>query len=268
MTPGRHRKEAWSSKSRRPAVPDLLSYATILNIEGKDSIIFRMTENEKRGGVYGILAVAYVLIQYFWTVIITVYFKKSGMLEYVSSPSGFLPHFFSNLILSLPMGFVFIGSKLRYRQRFGEELDYVKTDRYAFTLLLTTLYTLMLPFSVVMVTPPTMGAYSWFYYLFFIAFFEEFLFRGLVPSFMERSGFPGFLVNTVPALLYGLYQTALPFARSGISTSVFVSVIPNIVLSVALHYLLLAAKKWSGAMWLPIILHAIIEDSLYIILHK
>lgn len=225
-------------------------------------------DKDKRGNIYGVLAIAYALIQYLWAVIVTVYFKRTGILEYVSSPAGYLPLFFSNFLLALPMGFVFIGSKLRYRRNFGEELDYVKTDRYTFTLLLTTLYTFMLPLSVVIQTPHTRGAYAWFYYLFFISFFEEFLYRGLIPTFMERSNFPKALVYTVPAILFGLYQTALPFGRNGVSMTVFLSTLPNIIISIALHYLLYAAKRWSGAMWLPIILHAIIEDAIYLIFIK
>ncbi len=238
-------------------------------MRGKESIIAPMDwDKDKRGNIYGVLAIAYALIQYLWAVIVTVYFKRVGILEYVSSPDGYLPLFFSNFILALPMGFVFLGSKLRYRRHFGEELDYVKTDRYTFTLLLTTLYTFMLPLSVVLLTPHTRGAYAWFYYLFFISFFEEFLYRGLVPTFMERSNFPKVLEYTLPAILFGLYQTALPFGRSGLSLSVFLDTLPNILISIALHYLLYAAKRWSGAMWLPIILHAIIEDAIYLIFAK
>ncbi len=220
---------------------------------------------DKSGVLYGFLAVIYAVIQYGWTATVTVYYREKGVLEFVSTTDGYLPLFFSNLLLSLPMAFVFIGSKMRYRRNFGEELEYVKTDRYVFTLLLTTIYTFMLPLGVVVSSSPTKGAYAWFYYIFFISFFEEFLYRGLIPTYMERSNLPKVLIYILPSLFYALYQTALPFGRSGFSVEVLITTVPNIVLSIALHYLLYAAKKWSGAMWLPIILHAIIEFSIYLV---
>ena len=222
-------------------------------------------KEEERSSLYGVLAVAYALIQYLWAVAVTVAFRRIGILEYVTSPEGYIPLFLANLILALPMALVFLGSTLRYRKSFGEKMDYVKTDRYTLTLILTTVYTFMLPLSAVLVTPATTGAYAWFYYLFFIAFFEEFLYRGLVVQFLEQSNFPRLLVYILPALLYGIYQTALPFGRSGLSFSVLLNALPDIVFSILVHYLLLAAKKWSGAMWLPIIIHAIVEEGSYLI---
>lgn len=222
-------------------------------------------DEEKKGSVFGILALGSALVQYVWAVIVTIYFKRKGMLEYVSSPDGYLPLFFSNLILSLPMLFVFVLTLIKYKQNFEEKMDYVKTDRYLLTLILTTVYTLMLPYASTTITPATHGAYAWFYYLFFIAFFEEFLYRSLIPNYMERSTFPKVLVYTLPALLYGLYQTALPFSRSGFSPKALLESLPDVVFSIALHYLLYALKKWSGAMWLPIIVHAILENGIYLI---
>lgn len=222
-------------------------------------------EEEKKESIFGILAIVAALIQYLWAVLVTVYFKRKGILEYVSSPDGYLPLFFSNLILALPMVFVFIITIVKYRRNFEDEMDYVKTDRYLLTLILTTIYSFMLPFAAVNVTPATHGAYAWFYYLFLISFFEEFLYRSLIPNYMERSTFPKVLVYTLPALLYGLYQTALPLSRSGFSLSSLMESLPDVLFSIALHYLLLALKKWSGAMWLPIITHAILDFGIYLI---
>ncbi len=237
-----------------------------MHIKEKILIISTMeTEKEKKGNIYGVLATAYALIQYLWAVVITVYYRRRGMLEYVTSPDGYIPLFLANLTLALPMLIVFLGAFARYRRRFGSEMDYVKTDRYTLTLILTTVYTFMLPLSVVLSPVPAKGVYSWFYYLFFIAFFEEFLYRGLVPNLLEKSNFPKWLKFTLPALLYGLYQTALPLGRSGLSLSVFISALPDIIFSLLMHNILYRAKRWSGAMWLPIIIHAILELALHLI---
>ena len=79
-------------------------------------------------------------------------------------------------------------------------------DRYILTLTITTIYAFLMPLSAEVIKPAARGAYTWFYYIFFIAFFEEFLYRGLLPSFLERSYFPRTVISIVPALMYGLYE--------------------------------------------------------------
>lgn len=224
-------------------------------------------EQDRKGNIYAYLAIAYALLQYIWSLVVTYSFRQEGIIEYVVSPLGYLPLFFTNLILSLPMLLIFLGSLLKYRSAFGKKLDYIKPDRYILTLTITTIYAFLMPLSAEVIKPAPRGAYTWFYYLFFIAFFEEFLYRGLLPSFLERSYFPRAIIVVVPALMYGLYQTALPFARYGFSMNVLLSCLPNVIISILLHYLLYAAKKWSGAMWLPIILHATFELSLFLLIH-
>lgn len=163
-------------------------------------------EQDRKGNIYAYLAIAYALLQYIWALVVTYSFGQEGIIEYVVSPLGYLPLFFTNLILSLPMLLIFLGSLLKYRSAFGQKLDYIKPDRYILTLTITTIYAFLMPLSAEVIKPAPRGAYTWFYYIFFIAFFEEFLYRGLLPSFLERSYFPRTVISIVPALMYGLYE--------------------------------------------------------------
>ena len=223
-------------------------------------------EEQKRKNTYAILGIFYSLVQYFWTYFVSVYLRNRGTLSSITSPLGFIPVFLFNLLIALPMIVVLIGTIIRYKRDFDDKLNYIKTDRYLFTLILTTVYALMLPLSTRLASSPRTGAFAWFYYLFFIAFLEEFLFRGLVPNLMERSSFPLFINVVVPAILYAAYQSALPFAQHGVSFATLYGILPDIIWSLAFHFALMAMKKWTGAMWLPIIVHAMSELSLYLIL--
>ncbi|MGN1163875.1 MAG: type II CAAX prenyl endopeptidase Rce1 family protein [Candidatus Ornithospirochaeta sp.] len=221
-------------------------------------------KEQTRKNTYAILGICYTFMQYFWTFFVSIYLRNRGTLSEITSPLGFIPVFLFNLLIAIPMIAVLIGTIIRYKRDFDDKLNYIKTDRYLITLILTTLYALMLPLSTRVAKTPRTGAFAWFYYLFFIAFLEEFLYRGLVPNLMERSSFPKALKALVPALLYGIYQSALPFAQHGISLDTLIGILPDMVWSVVFHFVLMAMKKWTGAMWLPIIVHAIFDLSLYL----
>ena len=221
--------------------------------------------SEKRGNVFALLGILYALLQYIWTYFISLKLKNSGTLASVTSPYGYLPMLFFNFIIALPMIIVFIGSIARYRRDFDDKLWYIKTDRYLLTMILTTIYALMYPMATRVAETPRSGAMAWIYYLVFIAFLEEFLYRGLVPTLVDRSNLPRLLKLIIPALVYGISQSALPFAKYGINRSTLLLAMPDIVWSTIFHFALLSMKKWSGAMWLPIIVHAIVDLSFYFI---
>ena len=86
---------------------------------------------------------------------------------------------------------------------------------------------------------------------------------GLFVKFINQSVY---LIALIPAIIYGLYQSALPFAQFGISLETMKLILPDILWSTLFHFVLIAMKKWTGAMWLPIIVHAIIELSIYLVI--
>lgn len=223
-----------------------------------------MEKNEKNN-LYALLGILYAFFQYIWTYFFSTYLKVKGTLSQITSPYGFLPVFVFNLILAIPMIIVFIGTLIRYRRDFDDKMMYIKTERYTLTLILSTIYALMLPLATRLSSTPRTGAMAWIYYLVFISFFEEFLYRGLVPTLMERSNFPSWVKGLIPALVYGIYQSALPFAQNGFNLDTVIKVLPNVVFSTLFHFALMIMKNWSGAMWLPIVAHAIIELSFYLI---
>ena len=177
------------------------------------------TIQEKKKNIYALLGILYAGVQYLWTYFLSSYFKRIGTLPRITSPIGFIPAFFFNLVIAIPMIIVFIGTVIRYRREFDDKMMYIKTDRYLLTLILTMIYALMLPLSTRLDLNPRRGAFAWIYYLVFISFFEEFLYRGLVPTLMDRSSFPSWIRAVIPALVYGIYQSALPLAQYGLSLS-------------------------------------------------
>ena len=223
------------------------------------------TIQEKKKNIYALLGILYAGVQYLWTYFLSSYFKRIGTLPRITSPIGFIPAFFFNLVIAIPMIIVFIGTVIRYRREFDDKMMYIKTDRYLLTLILTMIYALMLPLSTRLDLNPRRGAFAWIYYLVFISFFEEFLYRGLVPTLMDRSSFPSWIRAVIPALVYGIYQSALPLAQYGLSLGTLTSILPDIIWSTIFHFALMGMKKWTGAMWLPIIVHAIIDLSIYFI---
>ncbi len=226
----------------------------------------QIDSNGKKNNLYALLGILYAGLQYCWTYFFSIYLRKIGTLSQITSPIGFVPAFFFNLIIAIPMIIVLIGTIIRYKRDFDDKMMYIKTDRYLLTLILTMVYAIMLPLSTRVDVNPRRGAFAWFYYLVFISFLEEFLYRGLVPTLMERASFPSWIKAIIPALAYGLYQSALPFAQYGISLSVLKSIAPDIIWSTIFHFALMAMKKWTGAMWLPIIVHAILDLSFYLII--
>lgn len=219
----------------------------------------------KKNNLYALLGILYTGLQYCWTYFFSTYLKKIGTLSKITSPLGFIPAFFFNLIIAFPMIIVLIGTIVRYKREFDDKMMYIKTDRYLLTLILTMIYALMLPLATRVDIAPRRGAFAWIYYLVFVSFLEEFLYRGLVPNLMERSSFPYWVKILLPAIIYGLYQSALPLAQYGATPSVMKAIIPDILWSTVFHFALISMKKWTGAMWLPIIVHAIIDLSLYLI---
>lgn len=212
-----------------------------------------------------LLGILFASLQYFWTYYISIVLKKSGTLADVTSPFGFIPLFLYNLLIAAPMLIVLFGSIIHYKRDFDDKLMYIKTERYVLTLILTTIYTLFLPLSTRLSASPKHGALAWFYFLFFIAFLEEFLYRGMIPTLLDRSSFPLWIKILLPALAYGLYQSAMPFAKYGVNIDTLLKVLPDVLWSTLFHFALMAMKKWSGAMWLPVIVHAITDLLYYLI---
>ncbi len=225
----------------------------------------QMESQKKKDNIYALLGILYAGLQYFWTYFLSAYLKKIGTLSRITSHLGYLPAFIFNLIIALPMMIVFIGTVIRYKRDFDDKMMYIKTDRYILTLILTMILALMLPMATRLDVTPKRGAFAWVYYLIFIAFFEEFLYRGLVPTLMDRSSFSAIIKAIIPAIIYGIYQSALPFAQYGVSLDTLRLIIPDVLWSTVFHFALMGMKKWTGAMWLPIIVHAIIDLSLYFI---
>ena len=171
----------------------------------------------------------YACLQYFWTYVISFYFKKTGTLAKITSPLGFIPAFISNLIVAIPMIVVFVGTVIRYKRDFDDKMMYIKTDRYLLTLILTVIYSLMLPLATRLDATPKRGAFAWIYYLVFISFLEEFLYRSLVPTLMDRSSFPSWVKALIPAIIGFLINCTVDRKKIKISRFIVIVAICQLI---------------------------------------
>lgn len=107
---------------------------------------------------------------------------------------------------------------------------------------------------------PLVVGYQWGYCLFLIAFVEEFVFRGLLPYLMEKSGVPAWAVWVVPGILFACMHNIMPMARNGFAAAAFF----RQVLSVAggytvSHCAFYALRRWSGTLLLPVLIHGMLD---------
>ena len=102
--------------------------------------------------------------------------------------------------------------------------------------------------------------YQWFYYLVFISFMEELTFRGLFPFLIEKSKLPDWTVWVVPGVLFASMHTLLPVIYNGFSFGVFVANLLSLLVGNTIaHCGFYALRRWSGTIWLPILVHGLLD---------
>lgn len=103
--------------------------------------------------------------------------------------------------------------------------------------------------------------YQWFYFLFFIALTEEFVFRGVLPWLMEKSGLPDGLVWVVPGLLFGFMHSIMPLIQTWNGSALHLAelLLSPILGGLAGGCVFYWLRRWSGTLWLPVLLHAALD---------
>lgn len=100
--------------------------------------------------------------------------------------------------------------------------------------------------------------YQWIYFLVLVALSEEFLFRAVFPWLMEKSRLPSWCAWIVPGVLFGAAHTLVPLVKFGAST-----LLPELLSGVAGYVLascgFYALRRWSGTIWLPVFIHAVLD---------
>lgn len=109
---------------------------------------------------------------------------------------------------------------------------------------------------------PLAVGYQWVYYLLLIAFTEELMFRGLLPYLVEKSGACGWAVWVIPGILFACMHTLMPMVQNGFTIGGLVlHLLPVLGGYTAGHCAFYALRRWSGTLWLPVLLHGLLDFS-------
>ena len=102
-------------------------------------------------------------------------------------------------------------------------------------------------------------AYQWGYYLFFVALMEELVYRGWLPYLIEKSGLPTWCVWVIPGVLFGCAHTLIPVIKEGFGLNIFLTLLSSVTGYLAGACGFYALRRWSGSLWLPVLLHAALD---------
>ena len=189
--------------------------------------------------------------------------KESGTLIPSTAASTNIPGIFvQNLITSAFTILLFIIFLVILKNRFADEM-YLKIKGKISLVVVVTLVAILLGFMIfclITKQDKITVLYNLFYYAFFIAFFEEFVFRDVFPFLLKEE--KTVLRYLVPAIMFGLIHI---FNNSGWQSITAYQVI-KFITSQMLGYIAFSCvmqflKEKSGTIWIPVLVHAIMDYS-------
>lgn len=191
--------------------------------------------------------------------------KKAGNLLGVSTASSHMPDIlFQNVMEILPMLFIFVLSMVLMRGQNLKKLDLGITKKKQLIAVLV-LSLVMIGMAVAAICMHILDAgtilYQLCYYLFFIAFFEEFEYRCLFPALLEDK-FSNKWVWIIPNLLFGLCHLFSFIGFSEISYEQIFHFLTSDVLGLFVAGCIFQfIRKKTGTVWIAILIHAIYDYS-------
>lgn len=101
--------------------------------------------------------------------------------------------------------------------------------------------------------------YQWGYYLFFVALMEEIFYRAWLPYLMQQSSLPEWCVWVIPGVLFGCAHMLMPIIKEGFGFSIIEGLAASVTGYLAGACGFYALRRWSGTLWLPVLLHAAMD---------
>ncbi len=101
--------------------------------------------------------------------------------------------------------------------------------------------------------------YRWGYYLIFIALAEELVYRAWLPQLFRKSGLPEWCVWVIPGVLFGCAHTLIPVVKEGVGLHIMGMLASSVTGYLAGACGFYALRRWSGTLWLPVLLHAALD---------
>ena len=189
--------------------------------------------------------------------------KESGELISTTSASANIPGILAqNLITSAFSILIFIIFLLILKHRFADEMYFKIKGKIPVVMFLSLVVILMAftIFCLITKQDKITVFYNLFYYVFFIAFFEEFIFRDVFPFLLKdektviRYLVPGIMFGIVHLFNYSGWQN---FSAEYIIRFFTTKFLGLVVSSFVFQFM----KEKSGTIWIPVLMHAIMDYS-------
>ena len=189
--------------------------------------------------------------------------KESGTLIPSTAASTNIPGIFvQNLITSAFTILLFIIFLVILKTRFADEM-YLKIKGKISLVVVVTLVAILLGFMIFCLITKhdkITVLYNLFYYAFFIAFFEEFIFRDVFPFLLKEE--KTVLRYLVPAIMFGLIHIFNNSGWQSITAYQVIKFITSQMLGyIAFSCLVQFLKEKSGTIWIPVLVHTIMDYS-------
>ena len=189
--------------------------------------------------------------------------KESGTLIPSTVASTNIPRILvQNLITSAFAILLFIIFLVILKNRFADEM-YLKIKGKISLVVVVTLVTILLGFMIfclITKQDKITVLYNLFYYAFFIAFFEEFIYRDVFP-FLLKEG-KTVLRYLVPAIMIGLIHIFNNSGWQSITANQIVKFLTSQMLGyIAFSCLVQFLKEKSGTIWISVLVHTIMDYS-------
>lgn len=191
--------------------------------------------------------------------------EKAGKLLKVSMAAAHMPDIlFQNIIEIVPMLVVLVLSLLLMRGESRKNLDFgITRKKQLVAVIILALVMIGMAVSAICMHVSDVGTilYQLFYYLCFIAFFEEFEYRCLFPALLKDK-FSNKWVWIIPNLLFGLCHV---FSYNGFSITSYEQILHFLTSDVLGLFvagcIFQLVKEKTGTAWTAILLHAIFDYS-------
>lgn len=221
---------------------------------------------KKRDLKYLFIAVAIAVFEYVWIYLCYGGLNKLGDLVSVSSISQevLLQALTQHFLVGLPVWIILVVCYGVFGREGLHTLGFVwsKRSRKYPCILAAAVYFTLLVAALWQTKHDVMTVvYQWVYYVLFVALLEEIMYRGLMPLLLERTKLPELYVWIVPGILFAMMHTVMPLIRNGFDfgflNTVFSSIGGYTLVSCGFYFL----RRWSGSLWLPILIHAAFDFS-------
>lgn len=189
--------------------------------------------------------------------------QESGELISTTSASANIPGILAqNLITSAFSILIFIIFLLILKHRFADEM-YLKVKGKIPFITVLALVVILMAFTIyclISKQDKITVLYNLFYYVFFIAFFEEFIFRDVFPFLLKDE--KSVIRYLVPGIMFGIVHLFNYSGWQNLSAEYIIQFFTTKFLGLVVSsFVFQFMKEKSGTIWIPVLVHAIMDYS-------